>query len=206
MPFGKFDNRHINRGLHPSQRTAVKKIVQKTINRNSETKFRLISYNGQAITDTARTPINILLQNITQGDSQTQRQGNQIIVTGLFFSLTFLYADDTNIVRLIIYMPKDITDDMATDTISVNTAIDLDKYTVLEDRKVFVDNTSHKQAKFNYKKKFNKGTRRGLQTIWHSTAGGDVTKNAIKFYVVSDSTAISDPAMSGEVRLYYKDM
>lgn len=180
----------------------IKKQVTKQLKRNIETKRITTPYGGTAITDVTRTPINLLMQNIAQGDTNETRNGNQLFLTGLYFKLYFVGADAHNVIRFVLYRAKDPDDDLKTDGITVNTPIDLDKYQIYTDKRVITESVGPNVRQLMYKHSF-RGM--GLNTRYDGTAGGAVIHNAVKLYIVSDSGASFDPAMYGEFRIYFKD-
>lgn len=186
------------KGLTKKQKAQVQKIIQ----RNQETKMILHSYDT-TVQDTGRTPVTTNLNDCAQGDDQNHRTGNQILCTGMYGQFVITYADTTNLVRLVIYMPHD-TDDEFT-TLTPISFYDMDKHTVLYDKTFAVGSGGPMFKKITIKRKFNKGRRRGILGKFSTTAAGSMEKGLIKLYAVSDSTAVSDPALQGYVRVYFKD-
>lgn len=89
--------------------------------------------------------------------------------------------------------------------VSTYDLVDLDKYTILEDKIVTLSQNGEYIKNFTLGKKFNRGAKKGMTVQFDGTTGADVVKNDIKMYVVSDSLAVPDPTFSGNVRLYFKD-
>lgn len=185
------------------QQRNVKRLVQKMIASNIETKQKTGSYDETAVDNSAGTPISANFTNIDQGDGQNNRSGNQVTVTGLYARFIVTGADSTNKVRIVIYMPKDSDDTLS--GVDIHTNIDLDKYTILYDNVCLTTSNGDNNKLCLFKKSFHSGVRKGIRVIWHSATGTDVAKNAIKMYVVSDSDAASDPTFTGGYRMYYKD-
>lgn len=184
---------------------AVKNYVQRTISKNIETKQRDLSWDCISIQDPGRTPIASNLIDLSQGDTQNTRAGNQVFVTGFYGKFVVAGADTTNIVRMVVYIPRDPTDTLAADTIGVTSLIDQDSYTVLYDKYITTSSAGENAKVFTVAKNFHRGSRKGLRVIWNGVGTTDITKNFIKLYVVSDSGAVSDPCLSGHLRTYYKD-
>lgn len=180
----------------------VRKIVQQTIARNIETKFRGGSYVDTPIQDSGRTPIDTILSSVATGDTQNDRSGNQIFATGFYGKFVLQAADTTNIVRVVMYMPKDPNNAMT--GVGVNSLIDQDQFTILHDR-MYTVGTYNPQRAFVLARKWNRGRRRGILTQFSSTSSGSGTRGVVRLYMVSDSTAVSDPLIQGEFRYYYKD-
>lgn len=182
---------------------ALRTYVQKTISANQETKQRDLSWDAVSIQDAGRSPITAVINDLAQGDTQNTRDGNQVRITGLYGKFVVTGADSTNIVRFIMYIPKDQTD--ALSSVDIHTLIDQDSYTVLYDRTITTTSGGVNQKVFTVAKNFHRGSRKGLLTQYYGTGSTDFVKNPIKLYVVSDSLAVSDPSLTGHLRTYFKD-
>lgn len=184
----------------------IKSIVQKQINKNVETKSVTKSYNEEAVQDQARTPIDYSLTEIAQGDTKATRNGNQYLVQSIKADLWVKVADTTNIVRVVWYIPKISSETMTSNTISVYSAIDYDTFTVLSDRRYLLHGSLGPGfLKCRFSKRFNSKSRRGLKVLFNGTAATDIVKNNIRLYVVSDSAAATDPTISGNIKMFFKD-
>lgn len=184
---------------------AVQRYVNKQIGKNIETKFGIVNWDT-TVQDEGRTPIDQSLVALAVGDTQSSRTGNQLRLTGLYGQFICRQADTTNIVRMILYIPKNKTVTMsAAGGIGVLSAVDLDKFTVLEDKLLHMNNVGGNQKYAKIAKKFNRGSRAGIKVQYDGTTATDVTENDLRLYVVSDSTVINDPAFLGNMRTYFKD-
>lgn len=179
----------------------TKNQVQKMIYDRSETKQIDWTYTAVSINDVGRSPLNTAWTYVAQGDTQNTRDGNAITVTGIYSQFALEAGDTSNVVRVILYIPHDTDDDLS---ISPTQLPDMDKFTILYD-KLFVMGNSPSVKTFQIRKKFAKGSRKGIRV---SYAGGSSypTKNAIKFFAVSDSSVSPDPIINGTARVYFKDM
>jgi ABC-type glycerol-3-phosphate transport system substrate-binding protein len=199
MPYYKSKfKRKYKRKYRPNFRA----MVQKAIAKNLETKFLLKEYNAVSIQDSGRTPITGLLTDVAQGLTQQGRVGNTINVTGMYGQFQVAGADTTNIVRFVIYIPRDVDDEIGVNTYEL---IDTDRFTVLTDRIVTTTSNGPNIKQFKLVKNFHRGSKKGIQVQFSGSASTDGTFNRIKLYCVSDSSAVSDPALSGNLRVYYKD-
>lgn len=195
MPFKSKYRRRPNKSL--------KKTIKNVVNSMSETKTIVSNYASTSIQDQARAPINTDILSCATGDTQSTRTGNAITVTGLYGDFFFNAADVTNSIRVLLYVPHNPTDDMA---IQFNQAPDLDRFTVLRDMLVTVSTQGPAVVRRKIKVSFKKGNRKGLTCRWHDTTATGFSKNPIRLYMVSDSTAVTDPSVSGYIRAYYKDL
>lgn len=193
----------VKRARAPKRKYVTKTQVNRMIATRRETKFFTTSYDEIAIQDSGRSPLSTELTNITSGDGQSQRTGHQVDVTGFYGKFVIGAGDTTNIVRLVICMPRVAATPLS--GLSVIDLLDFDQYTVLYDRYHTVGTGNLQTKMIEIKRKFDFGTRKGISVHYSSGTGTDVTKNAIYLYAVSDSTAVADPIISGNLRLYYKD-
>lgn len=194
----------------PPKRPVSKKIqnyVKKTIQRHQETNMRhLGNLTSGALGDgSGGAPgVNILLSDITGGDQQGQRQGNQITVTSARFKGFMTLGDSQNIVRLIFYIPKNASQVLSTST-RLTTPIDFDSITVLKDVLIHANDAGKYYATFNLFKRFNKGQRKGMTQIYSDGTFASVTKNPLYVYACSDSSVIPHPSLTYERLITYKD-
>lgn len=174
----------------------------------SETKHNNLSLDTVSIQDVGRTPLNYTLNDVALGNQQSQRDGNQILVTGIYGKGVIQFPDTYNIVRMILYIPKDSDHKLGTDdTIDVPTLLDQDRYTILEDRYFAGAYDGGPRVKtFTIKKSFTRGGRKGMVTRWDGVNATDFSRNPIGLYFVSDSVAVSDPTVTLQLRTYYKDL
>lgn len=183
---------------------ALTKKINQAIQRNIETKFIVWPYNT-TIQDPGRVTLDNPMLNMASGSTPNTRVGNQIYCTGLHGKFVLRNADTTNIVRMVLYIPKDPTDTLQASSVDYLEAIDLDRFTILMDRVYHLNDAGGNQRMVTIGKKFNTGTRRGIQVQYTTTSGLSCIKNNIRLYWVSDSGAIPDPIIEGYIRAYYKD-
>lgn len=182
----------------------IKKYVQSKIEANQETKHLNYTYNT-SVTDEIRTPLDTLLVDVDQGDTANQRSGNQLFVTGIYGRFAFRQADTTNLIRVILYIPKDPSDSLTSGLVDYIGAVDLDRFTVLSDKLVNVNVAGKNQQVMTLARKFNKGIKKGITVQYTDGTGSNCTKNNLRLYMVSDSAATADPSVYGYMRIYYKD-
>lgn len=185
------------------RKNGLKKAVKNIVNSMTETKTGVTTYTSQGIQDNGRTPVNSDLSSLVQGDDQNERIGNAVTFTGLYGDLFFTGADTTNSIRAILYVPHNPTDDL---DIAFNAAPDQDRFTILRDMLITTSTQGPAVVRRKLKISFKKGNRKGLTTRWHDNTSTGFSKNPIRLYMVSDSTAVTDPSVNGYVRTYYKDM
>lgn len=124
---------------------------------------------------------------ISTGTSATQRIGDKCSVTGMYYKLIAEHNYNNTqheMVRVIMYIPKNTTDSMSTEVQppGVNDNIDFNKYTVLYDRKVCL-NQYTPCHQFLIKKRWHK---KGLGLTFDGNGAGDITKNKVQIYIVSN--------------------
>lgn len=202
MPYGRYARKKGYRRRKRRNYSGVKKLIQRTINSNLET-FHKDFEIDTTIHDEGRTPYSIALNGVATGDSASTRTGNQITVTGIYGKFVLTGSDTTNIVRIILYIPKNPTEEIS--TISITALLDVDKFTVLSDKLYNLSTSGPIMRTIVMAKNFHRGSRKGITTQYHSTGASDFSKNPIYLYAVSDSAAINDPTIQGNIRCYYKD-
>lgn len=188
-----------------NNKRSIKRMVNQMIAGRQETKHRSVAFAAVGIQDAGRAPSSTHITGVSQGDGATNRTGNQVFLSGLYgkFVVTMTSTDTTNIFRVVLYIPKSA----ATTMTGINTTdlIDVDQYTILYDRMFPVGAGGPVSRIFTIARKFNKGSRKGITVQYSGPNAADVVKNKMLLYVVSDSTAVPDPTLSGNIRLYFKD-
>ncbi len=192
------------KGFSSEQRRQISRIAKKTTQRMSETKYNSGIFSSLAIQDAGRTPVSEAVTEIQQGDSAVQRIGNRVKVTGFYGKFTITYADTTNIVRVIMYMPRNPTSTLS--TIDTNDLIDFDDFNILYDKSFAVSSGGPGTKNITISRKWNRGNKSGINVFYASGSSTDYAKNPIFLYVVSDSAGVPDPTINGNYRLYFKDL
>lgn len=186
------------------RKPALKRQIQRVINDNLETKVKSYTYSLNPVGSQTLLPFDVNLTDIGEGTSQITRIGNQIRITGFYSKFTYAAADDTNRMRVVLYIPRQA--DTVLETSSIDSLIDLDRFTILFDETInLVNGTSKDLVQKVMKKKFNKNDSKGILSIYSGQRGTDNQKNALKIHWISDSQAVSHPTVSGSMRIYYKD-
>lgn len=207
MPFGNLRDFRANKKTgRITRRRNLTTVVNKAIQRHQETKFHSISQTPANV-DVNPTSDTHTFTNIAQGDSQNQRIGNQLYVTGYHFEVTLLpeaapsgASAPLSAVRIVVYIPKD-SDDSIT-AFGPETNLDLDNYTFLYDKTFPM--TPSQGRRIVLSKKFNRGARKGIKVQYNGTLGTDVAKNPIKMSIVQDNS-LDFPTYQMHGRIYYKD-
>lgn len=173
------------------------KAVQKVIDRNIELKTVINTFAGTSISD-AGTDTN--LSGITQGDSQVNRDGNQLKMRSLSIRGWFNGADATNNYRVIVYRPRNDTDDLT--SLTYYGAPDLDAYVIYRDVYYHTSQTGMDTAIVNIHMKF-KGSGKTVQ--YDGATASDCKKNMVRVIMFSDSSSIGHPTFYGYSRVNFTD-
>ena len=136
---------------------SLRTYVQKAISSNQETKQRDLTWDAVSIQDVGRSPIDGTLNDLSQGDTQNSRDGNQVHITGIYGKFVVTGADTTNIVRYILYIPKDPSDTLTGMSIDIHHLIDQDRFTILYDRNITTTSGGVNQKVFTVAKNFHRG-------------------------------------------------
>jgi len=182
------------------RKSSLKKMIKNMIAGSQETKTV-----AQTIDTTiSNVGVNTDISSIAGGSGQQQRIGNSYKMTSFRLKGGVYGADNTNLVRIVIYVPKDATHLISTST-QAHTALDLDRFTILSDRLMPFALDGPNCKLYNKVCLFNKGRRTGMHVQFTDDALTSVVKNRLMIYMVSDSAAVSHPSFKGWWRFYFKD-
>jgi len=170
------------------------------ISKNQETKTLGVELNPSI----SNVGVNYDISSLAGGTNQNQRIGNAYKMTSFRLKGGVFGSDTTNLVRIIIYIPKDPTHTMDT-SLQPLTPVDLDRFTILSDRLIPTASNGPNCKLYNKVLLFNKGRRSGLNVQFHSNLASSIVKNKLMVYMVSDSAAASHPFFKGWWRFYFKD-
>lgn len=187
----------------PRRRTAnkgLKKMIKKMISGSQETKTNAAQFTP-TISDVG---VNYDMSSIGGGTDQNQRVGNSYILTSYRLKGGVFGSDSSNLVRIIIYVPKDATHLIPTSTQPFD-PVDLDRFTILSDRLITTASQGPNCKLYNKVCLFNRGRRRGMRVQFTDSLASSVVKNRLLVYMVSDSSAASHPVFKGWWRTYFKD-
>lgn len=168
-----------------------------------EKKFTYTLYTAQSISNAG---VDTQLTGVATGTSQNDRIGNSIRVTGIYADLFFTGADLTNSMRCIVYIPRNPTDNLSVGPLQFNQGPDLDSYVVLKDMLITTSQAGPDVARRKIRLKFDRGLSKGIHVQYNGTGGGNLIKNPVRIYFVSDSGAIAHPELNGYIYMYYTDM
>lgn len=169
-----------------------------------EKKTSIINFSSQNVPDWTVGSIDQSLTDINQGLTQSTRIGNSVRLTSLYGDFFLTGADTTNSVRMILYIPKNVTTNLS--TLSFNAAPDLDQVTILQDRLFTFTANGNNCIRFKIKKKFDFGRRSGIHITYTDGTGTNITKNKMRLLLVSDSTVAPHPVLNGYLRIFYTDL
>lgn len=178
----------------------IKKMIKSMIAGSQETKTQSGAHNV-TISDVG---VNYDISSIGGGTGQNQRIGNSYQMTSFRLKGGVFGADTTNLVRIIVYIPKDATHLIPTSTQPFD-PVDLDRYTILSDRLITTASQGPNCRLYNKVCLFNRGRRKGMRVQFTDSLASSVVKNRLLVYMVSDSSAVSHPNFKGWWRFYFKD-
>lgn len=184
----------------PKKSNNLKKMIKKMISGSQETKTIGTSINPSI----SNVGVNYDIASLVGGNTQNARLGNAYKMTSFRLKGAVFGSDTTNLIRIIIYIPKEPTHLIDTSLQSL-TPLDLDRFTVLSDRLVCTASNGPNCKLYNKTILFNRGRRTGLNVQFHDSTAGSITKNRLMVYMVSDSGASSHPSFKGWWRFYFKD-
>lgn len=173
---------------------AVRRYVQSKIKSNAETK----RVNSNVVDlDISSTQSDIDILNLSKGTEYYERIGDKINVTGFYGKFQMIGGDATNVIRVILYIPRDPSLTLT----GANTygIIDPAVATILYDRLHTTTLNGPNTRIFTVAKKFR---GKGMTVEW---SGATIKKNRLRMLFVSDSGAVTHPTLSYHWVAYFKD-
>lgn len=198
MPNGK---RYKKKRYNRSNSKNLKKVIRSVMYKEMETKHNSTTYNQVAVSTAALGTARLYhVTGVTQGSGNTNRDGHQIRLSGMYMNLMYAAADTTNILRVIVFRYKGRYD-VNPITEEVYSILDLDDYDIKYDKThvVSANGPAIKNIKIGMKFRYN-----NLIQYDDSTATS-VTVNPYYVYFVSDSSVVTHPTITGQIRTYWKD-
>lgn len=183
------------KGRRATFATKVKNVLYKEL----ETR-RAVHTLANTITNTVDTSE---MTDISQGDGEQNRQGNEVIcrsIAGRLVAKKHASASNT-VLRMVLYTPRDA--DTLLTTLDTTSRIDKDSYTVHVD-KLYTLYADKPTAIMKLGHKYYNKKIKGMKTTYASSTAGDITRNPVCLAIVSDE-ATNGPSVNGDVTLYFKD-
>jgi len=181
----------------------LKKMIKNMIQGSIETKTVSTSMDVGVST----VGVNYDISSIHQGTEQHERVGNMFTMSSFRFKSAFFHnqnsVDNSQLCRVVLYFPKNVTDTISTGTSAV-ALIDKDRYNVISDRLVPLSRNGQPCRLYNLVKLFNKGLRKGVHIRFSDVTANDFEQNRLMMYLVSTS-AVNFPVVKGWWRFYFKD-
>lgn len=175
----------------------IRKMIDNYVHRSSEAKRCHTTLSATSISTVGTTTD---LMNIPRGSESDQRNGDEVTVTGMYMRGVLTVADDTNVVRLLVYDPVD-PDETVTPTITGD--IDITRFKILYERTFALANGGPGAIPFTIKKSFRKLRGGGLQ-VSYDNASNVPYKHRFRIYAVSDSGAVTHPTITLNSVVYYR--
>jgi len=208
MPYKKYYKKSKkSKNVSKPMQKAIQKVVNRSLSKEQEEKYQVfylatnVDYSGAIVDVTA----------ISQGDTDTTRDGDEIMPKSLNIRGTFVNADSTNAYRLIVFRYKNDTsltgNPAMTNILNLTASVtapfqsyyhDARKtYNILHDS-MYVTDTNNSIRKFNLHIPL---ARKSVNYINGATTG----INKIYVGVISDSAASTHPAVSLVAEIRYTD-
>lgn len=184
----------------------VKKVVNKTINQQSEWKHHTRT------TTIAVDDVGVMTDHcaVAQGDADTDRDGDQIMAYSMNFRYTYGGADNTNVARIIFFQWFPQSTPAINDILIFATGYEVlsmyntdkaDQYKILYDRTFDFELNGAGTLETHSRSGKIKLSRKKIKY----NAGTTVGSNKVYSLVVSDSTAIAHPGFFCVTKLNYRD-
>lgn len=188
----------------PLTSRTVKAIVNKTVQKRSETKFKILSQTTPFAL-VAGTALDLDITDLGQSVTQNGRIGNQVRWSGIYTK--FAVQSETTMVsqvRIIMYIPYD-SDDTLGIGISPMSLIDEDRFTILYDKTMSLNAHGLQGRLCTLKNSFFKGMRKGIQSQWSSSTSTSCTRNALKIAICTNAASADKCTIMYQGRCYFKD-
>lgn len=189
------------------KRKSSKKNIQRVVRDMAESKRVLYNDLNSSIQDIGRAPLEYNLTSITEGDGKTQRDGHQVLMTGIKLCGQITFPDSTNHVRMVVYVRKGpyTLNPMIGKGITPIKYFEPAGYEILKDIHLSGGANGPVARTVNLSVSFKKRRDGGLPIRYNGAASTTLTNNQVGVYLVADSAAVSDPVFKGYVIAYYKD-
>lgn len=206
MPAGKVVKVYApkSKGLNKREKQQVKRLI----NMDREKKLIVTNVTGSISSIMAFNNVS----SVNQGDGDLERIGDSITIKSIHWTGQVIGADSTNYVRLVMFQwhaddnadPPDVSalTQVASGTEGLVAGVfrkdTKPLYTILYDKKISTDT-------YNNAKQFTKNIYKGFRKRIKYLAGGNSGMQKIYTAVVSDSGAVSHPAITSQVCIYFTD-
>lgn len=172
-------------------------------------------------TSVSTTPYFQIMNLISQGDTATSRDGNEIFMTTFDLRIQLVGADATNLVRIMIYYDRQFNNTNPTtaglavplDTLSINNSIyaqhninSRKRLKWIFDRTYsLITNTTDQTDKYQRHISIHKKIK--MPTIYTGNAGSlaDILTGGLILAIVSDSSAVTHPTFTYSAKLNFRD-
>lgn len=158
------------------------------LNNEIETKFKPTLFNGLGLAQgrfNATTPINLSINTVDRGTGQDERVGNAHTMTGYYGKL-FLTNDrataGSNLMRMIIYMPKNSNANLSTLNPGFYAPLDKDQFTILQDKYITLGSSFNANDNQPTVKHFDIKRKLYNRVEYSGSASTSVQKGAIYIY------------------------
>lgn len=194
---------HKKKGLNPKEKNQVKKLISSgRENKYLDVLLATSELYGGAVYS---------LSNVPQGDTDTTRDGDQLVQRAIRIKGNSIVADSTNIARLIVFRWKNESTPVVGDILSA-TYVGTSRapfspyhhdgrtnFTVLYDKNFATDT-------YNIQRTFDTGWINLRNKKQYFTAGSATAqKNGIFCLIITDSAAVSNPFLNLVSRLTFQD-
>nr|QBX89320.1 putative capsid protein [Insect-associated ssDNA molecule] len=204
-----YGRRTVYRKRYNPQRRFIRRIAQKVVDKNVETKYKDLTISGTASSTTFYGVHFNLPSQIPVGSGFDNRVGNRIKLLGYRYHLQVSPGDNFNVFRLLMVSRRDCQDIASTSAVTsllgpINTDIFYaHKDVIAETRFAPVAGSTADTVGI---KRFYKGYVKLNRYIEYSGAASYPTKGiSIGMQFHSDSAIIPHPGVEGYIRVYYKD-
>jgi len=181
-----------------------KSAVQKQIDKNLDFKYLLTAVSAQTVSTSIGST---LLTSIAQGDTSSNRTGNNIDVRSIQIQGYVTYADTTNILRIFLVqeMQYNVISTLSSmflnpsDVTGIRDAEYMKMFKVHKEWKFYLTSQNKPQANITYYK------RCDIKLKYNGSAGSNGIINRLWLVYISDSGTVTHPTINATVKVSFTD-
>jgi len=215
MPYGRRFGSKFRRGRrYPARRRrrtallpTIRRVARKQAIKAAESQYKCVTVADTAIASTWVTlPNTGSLTHITQGDNFGQRDGNEVLMSGIKLELTLdnENGDGYNVFRIVgVNSQYTLISDTGAHPLGVNgpwPESARGKYDVFYDKKFMLSGTGGQTARL-----VTHWIKNRMKLGYGSSATAPPVTKYPQFMIISDSSAAAHPDVVGTVCLHYRD-
>lgn len=194
----------------PLTRKDVYRISKRVYNSSGETKHHLKEGAYTIMDDNTANSAFQPLSQVPQGDTDYARDGNMIRLTGMAINYVINASATPSFsnIRLAILQFKSNNVTVADTPSHYMDLLDLDKFNVLYDRTISLNDTqstAHGKIRISFKNRGKKGARKQAYLTYDGSGTADPVTGALYLWACGDVAAPNEPLIDFHSMIWFKD-